>query len=77
VVDRIWDSRENRDWNTVYDLVTDGIRSGIVQPLETQVFTGSDVTQAFQCVADGENVRKVLVKVCILCIHLTDCKSLT
>jgi fatty acid synthase len=64
VVDHIWDdSRGNRDWKTVYDLVTDGIRSGIVRPLETRVFTGSDVTRAFQCVADGENVRKVLVEV--------------
>ncbi|XP_071965803.1 fatty acid synthase-like [Antedon mediterranea] len=53
----------NDEWQTVADLVTEGIKSGAVVPLRTTVFEKDDVESAFRYMAQGKHIGKVLVKV--------------
>jgi len=57
----------NPDWQTVHDLVSNGIRDGTVKPLQTTVFNGDDIEAAFRFMGHGNHVGKVLIKVkCLL-----------
>ena len=56
----------NPDWQPVYDLVTEGLTSGVVQPLSTTVYELNDVENAFRFMAQGKHVGKVLIKVRIV-----------
>ena len=51
------------DWPTVYDLVAEGIRDGVVRPLQTTVFERDDIESAFRYMAQGKHIGKVLIKV--------------
>jgi fatty acid synthase len=53
----------NPDWETVSDLVTAGIQTGVVQPLQTTVYERDDVENAFRFMAHGNHIGKVLIKV--------------
>ena len=53
----------NPDWKVVYELVTEGMKSGVVRPLQTTVFQRDDVESAFRFMAQGRHVGKVLIKV--------------
>lgn len=53
----------NPDWQTVFDLVSDGIQSGVVQPLQTSVYERNDIENAFRFMAHGNHIGKVLIKV--------------
>ena len=53
----------NTDWAGVADLVTEGIKSGAVIPLNTTVFERDDVENAFRYMAQGKHIGKVLIKV--------------
>jgi len=53
----------NPDWQTVHDLVSNGIRDGTVKPLQSTVFEGDDVEAAFRFMGLGKHVGKVLIKV--------------
>nr|XP_006825449.1 PREDICTED: fatty acid synthase-like [Saccoglossus kowalevskii] len=55
---------DNPDWQLVYDLVSQGIESGAVQPLKTTVFTHDNVEGAFRFMAQGKHIGKVLIQVC-------------
>ncbi|XP_077979410.1 fatty acid synthase-like [Glandiceps talaboti] len=54
---------DNPDWQAVYDLVSEGIESGAVQPLKTTVFERDNIEDAFRFMAQGKHIGKVLVKV--------------
>jgi len=58
----------NSDWQTVHDLVSNGISDGTVMPLSTTVFERDDIEAAFRFMALGKHVGKVLIKV--KCLHL-------
>jgi len=53
----------NSDWETVSDLLTKGIKSGAVKPLQSSVFDRDEVETAFRFMAQGKHIGKVLVKV--------------
>lgn len=53
----------NPDWQTVYDLVSDGIRTGVIQPLQTSVYDRDDIEGAFRFMAQGKHIGKVVIKV--------------
>ena len=53
----------NPDWQTVHDLVSSGIRDGVVKPLQTTVFDVDNVEAAFRFMAQGKHIGKVLIKV--------------
>jgi hypothetical protein len=53
----------NPNWQTVYDLVADGIRTGVVQPLQTSVYDHDDIENAFRFMAQGKHIGKVVIKV--------------
>jgi fatty acid synthase len=55
----------NPDWRKVYDLVSEGIKTGVVQPLQTSVFDREDIENAFRFMAQGKHVGKVVIKVII------------
>ncbi|XP_006825595.1 fatty acid synthase-like [Saccoglossus kowalevskii] len=54
---------DNPDWQSVFDLVSQGIESGAVQPLKTTVFTHDNVEGAFRLMAQGKHIGKVLIQV--------------
>ncbi|XP_070380711.1 fatty acid synthase-like [Dermacentor albipictus] len=43
-------------------LIIDGIKSGVVQPLDVTVFTREDSEQAFRYIASGKQIGKVLIQ---------------
>ena len=53
----------NPDWQSVHDLVSNGIRDGTVKPLMTTVFERDDIEAAFRFMAHGKHIGKVLIKV--------------
>lgn len=53
----------NREWEEVSQLLQDGISTGVVQPLQTTVFTREDVEPAFRYMAQGKHIGKVLLQV--------------
>jgi fatty acid synthase len=59
-LDQIMDMPE--EWALIHDLVTDGIKSGEVQPLDRRVFEANEVTEAFRFMGAGTHVGKVLIK---------------
>lgn len=60
----------NSDWEAVSELLTQGIQSGAVKPLQTSVFDRDHVEAAFRFMAQGKHIGKVLVKVCIQKLYL-------
>ena len=60
----------NADWQTVHELVSNGIRDGTVKPLRTIVFERDDVEAAFRFMAQGKHIGKVLIKVKIPAYYL-------
>ncbi|XP_016987664.1 fatty acid synthase [Drosophila rhopaloa] len=48
---------------TVAKLVTEGIKSGAVQPLPTTVFAEQEIEKAFRFMASGKHIGKVVIKV--------------
>ena len=56
-------SDDNEDWQTVFDLVTAGLKDKTVQPLQTTVFERDDIESAFRFMAQGKHVGKVVIKV--------------
>ncbi|XP_077184140.1 fatty acid synthase [Paroedura picta] len=53
----------NKDWEIVSDLLTKGIKDGVVKPLRTTVFSREEVEAAFRYMAQGKHIGKVLIKV--------------
>lgn len=56
----------NREWEEVSQLLQEGITTGVVQPLQTTVFTRDKVEQAFRYMAQGKHIGKVLLQVNLL-----------
>jgi fatty acid synthase len=53
----------NTDWLDIRKMFEDGINSGVVQPLDTTVFSTDKVTEAFRFMAQGKHIGKVLLNV--------------
>lgn len=53
----------NTDWLDIRKMFEDGIYSGVVQPLDTTVFSTDKVTEAFRFMAQGKHIGKVLLNV--------------
>ena len=53
----------NSEWNTVSQLFSQGIRDGVVRPLNTTVFDKEDLESAFRFMAQGKHIGKVMLKV--------------
>jgi fatty acid synthase, animal type len=65
LVDSLFENK-NQEWCKVYQLVEEGIRSGVVRPLRSNVFEMNQVEQAFRFMSQGKHIGKVLIKVCDL-----------
>ncbi|XP_056152912.1 fatty acid synthase [Lampris incognitus] len=53
----------NREWEEVSQLLKEGIKGGVVQPLKTTVFERGQVEDAFRYMAQGKHIGKVLLQV--------------
>lgn len=53
----------NEVWIQVAQLLSEGIKSGAVRPLNTTVFEHDDIEGAFRFMAQGKHIGKVLVEV--------------
>jgi len=47
----------------VYNLLAEGIRNGVVKPLQTHVYDRSQVEDAFRFMASGKHIGKVLIRI--------------
>ncbi|NXP54355.1 FAS synthase, partial [Heliornis fulica] len=53
----------NQEWAIVSDLLTKGIKDGVVKPLRSTVFNKEEVEAAFRFMAQGKHIGKVMIKV--------------
>ncbi|XP_054249700.1 fatty acid synthase [Indicator indicator] len=53
----------SQDWALVSELLTKGIRDGVVKPLKRTVFNKEEVEAAFRFMAQGKHIGKVMIKV--------------
>lgn len=58
------------------NMVLEGIRTGVVRPLKTNVFTWDKAEDAFRFMASGKHVGKIVIKVNLviddfytICVH--------
>ena len=61
----------NREWEIVYDLIQDGIQSGVVKPLNSTIFGHMEAENAFRYLAQGKHIGKVLIKVKVFILIIT------
>ena len=47
----------------VYDMMSQGIREGVVRPLQSHVYDKDEVEEAFRFMASGKHIGKVLIKI--------------
>ncbi|XP_065591318.1 fatty acid synthase [Cyrtonyx montezumae] len=53
----------NQEWEVVSELLTKGIKDGVVKPLKTTVFSKEEVEAAFRFMAQGKHIGKVMIKI--------------
>lgn len=51
------------EWALVSELLTKGIKNGVVKPLKRTVFDKEEVEAAFRFMAQGKHIGKVMIKV--------------
>ena len=54
---------DNRELEAVSRCLVDGIKTGVVEPLQSTVFGTDNVEGAFRYMAKGKHIGKVLIKV--------------
>jgi len=62
LVDSLFEG-DNAEWARIYQLVQEGIRSGVVRPLSSTVFEKNQIEEAFRFMAQGKHMGKVIVKI--------------
>lgn len=62
LLDALFDS-DSPQKKQVFNLVTEGIKSGAVKPLPNTVYNENQVEQAFRYMASGKHIGKVLLKI--------------
>ncbi len=61
----------NREWQEVSALLSQGMKSGTVRPLDYTVFDKKGLEAAFRYMAQGKHIGKVLIKVSfIFAVHV-------
>ncbi|GAB0087173.1 Fatty acid synthase [Sergentomyia squamirostris] len=54
---------DNETIGTIVKLVEEGIKTGVVRPLQTTVFDDQQIEQAFRFMASGKHIGKVVIKI--------------
>ncbi|XP_070596224.1 fatty acid synthase [Erythrolamprus reginae] len=62
LLDAIFEDK-NKDWELVSNLLEEGIKNGVVKPLQTTSFNREDIEAAFRYMAQGKHIGKVVIKV--------------
>ncbi|CAK9300196.1 unnamed protein product [Gordionus sp. m RMFG-2023] len=62
LLDSLFES-DNDDWKLVHDMVDKGIKTGVVKPLDSMIFTPDKIEEAFRYMAKGKHTGKVLIKI--------------
>lgn len=53
----------NTEWKHVRKLVSEGITTGVVRPLDYTTFDKYEIEDAFRFMASGKHIGKVLIEV--------------
>ncbi|KAM9371273.1 fatty acid synthase [Phaethornis superciliosus] len=53
----------NQEWDIVSELLTKGIKDGVVKPLKSTVFKKEEVEAAFRFMAQGKHIGKVVIQI--------------
>ncbi|KFP01543.1 Fatty acid synthase [Calypte anna] len=53
----------NQEWDIVSELLTKGIKDGVVKPLKSTVFKKEEVEAAFRFMAQGKHIGKVMIQI--------------
>ena len=79
LLDSLFDE-DNIEWEEVRQLVSSGIKSGVVTPLKYTKFGKYQLEEAFRFMANGKHIGKVLIQVDIVLLFIiltgglcTDC----
>uniref|UniRef100_A0A670XYR8 Fatty acid synthase n=1 Tax=Pseudonaja textilis TaxID=8673 RepID=A0A670XYR8_PSETE len=62
LLDAIFEDK-NKDWELVSNLLEEGIKNGVVKPLQTTLFNREDIEAAFRYMAQGKHIGKVVIQV--------------
>lgn len=60
---------DNEELIMAAQCLSEGIRTGVVQPLKTTVFNTDQVEDAFRYMAQGKHIGKVLIKVIFAVVY--------
>ena len=63
LLDALFDDTGSKDWLRVSRLLSEGIKDGVVTPLQALTFSKDDTERAFRFMARGKNIGKVIIKV--------------
>ncbi|KAG8129130.1 hypothetical protein E2320_015873, partial [Naja naja] len=62
LLDAIFEDK-NKDWELVSNLLEEGIKNGVVKPLQTTLFNREDIEAAFRYMAQGKHIGKVVIQI--------------
>ncbi|XP_026523135.1 fatty acid synthase [Notechis scutatus] len=62
LLDAIFEDK-NKDWELVSNLLEEGIKNGVVKPLQTTSFNREDIEAAFRYMAQGKHIGKVVIQI--------------
>ncbi|XP_063149333.1 fatty acid synthase [Candoia aspera] len=54
---------ENEEWKLVSSLLEEGIKNGVVKPLQTTLFNREEIEAAFRYMAQGKHIGKVVIQI--------------
>lgn len=62
LLDAIFEEK-NKEWESVSNLLEEGIKNGVVKPLQTTLFNREEIEAAFRYMAQGKHIGKVVIQV--------------
>ncbi|KAM3843635.1 fatty acid synthase [Vipera latastei] len=62
LLDAIFEEK-NQEWESVSNLLEEGIKNGVVKPLQTTLFNREEIEAAFRYMAQGKHIGKVVIQI--------------
>uniref|UniRef100_A0A1W7RHC9 Fatty acid synthase n=1 Tax=Agkistrodon contortrix contortrix TaxID=8713 RepID=A0A1W7RHC9_AGKCO len=62
LLDAIFEEK-NKEWESVSNLLEEGIKNGVVKPLQTTSFNREEIEAAFRYMAQGKHIGKVVIQI--------------
>ena len=61
----------SEDWDRAWKLLNDGIKEGVVRPLDTTLFRADEIEEAVRYMAQGKHIGKIVVQVGVCCLKFS------